>query len=244
MAGFETIIYEKKNGVAWITINRPHALNAFNIKMRDELFEILTAIEMDIDVKVAIIKGNGEKAFCAGADLSEFLTAPPPTEARGVRFMRDLWGLFVNMPKPFIAAIHGYTFGSGVEIAACCDIRVASDDAIFCLPEVSLGIMPAAGGTQTIPRLIGRGRSLELLLTGRRISAKEAYEMGLINRVIPREELYPVANEFAEIIAGYDSDAVQRVKIAIVKGLDMPLAHGLLLEKLLADMQKSKLIIN
>ena len=160
MSSFETIIYEKRNGIAYVTLNRPEVLNRYNIQMRDELYQVLTAIRDDPDVLVAIFKGAGERAFCVGADLIEFGTAPSPIIARQVRWERDIWGLFSSLKQPLIAAIHGYVLGSGVEIALFCDIRIASEEAVFGLPEVSLGMIPAAGGTQTLPRMIGKGRGL------------------------------------------------------------------------------------
>jgi enoyl-CoA hydratase len=234
MNGFKTLIYEKKDSVAFVTLNRPQALNIYNIQMRDDLFEILSAIKDDPEVMVAIFKGAGEKAFCAGADLSEFLTAPSPTEARKVRFDRDVWGLFLSIPRPLIAALHGYVLGSGIEIALCCDIRIASEDAQFGLPEVGLGIIPAAGATQTLPRTIGRARALEMLLANRRIDAEEAYRIGLVNKVVPRDELLKTAEEMARKIATYNPIAVKNAKQAVMRGLDLTIAEGLNLEKLLA----------
>ena len=234
MDGFETLIYEKKDGIAHITLNRPKSLNVYNIRMRDDLYEVLRSIRDDSEVRVGLFKGAGEKAFCAGADLSEFLTAPPPVSARQVRWQRDIWGLFLNIPQPLIAAIHGYAIGSGVEIALCCDIRIASEDVRFGLPEVGLGIIPAAGGTQTLPRLVGRGKALEILLVNQWTDAAEAYRIGLVNRVVPRENLLRTAEEIAGKIASLDPRAVRYAKQAIVKGLDMTLAQGLDLEKRLA----------
>ena len=176
MNGFETLIYEKRDAIAYVTLNRPQALNVYNIQMRDDLYQVLGAIKDDPEVRVVIFKGAGEKAFCAGADLSEFLTAPSPVIARQARFGRDVWGLFLSIPQPLIAAVHGYVLGSGIEIALCCDIRIASEDARFGLPEVGLGIIPAAGGTQTLPRTIGRARALEMLLTNRWLTGEEAYD--------------------------------------------------------------------
>ena len=147
MTAFDTLLYEKQDGVAYVTLNRPEALNAYNIQMRDDLYQILSAIKDDDEVLVAIFTGAGEKAFCAGADLSEFLSAPSPVVARQVRFERDVWRLFLNIPQPLIAALHGYVLGSGIEIALCCDIRIASENSRFGMPEVDLGIIPAAGGT-------------------------------------------------------------------------------------------------
>ena len=235
MSGFETLLYEKVDSIAYVTLNRPQALNVYNIRMRDDLYEVLSAIRNDDEVRVAIFKGAGDKAFCAGADLSEFLTAPSPVVARQVRFDRDVWGLFLSIPQPLIAAVHGYVLGSGIEIALCCDIRIASEDALFGLPEVGLGIIPAAGGTQTLPRTVGRGKALEMLLTSRWIDAKEAYQIQLVNRVVPREKLLESAKEMAEKIASHDPVAIRSAKQAVVRGLDLPLAEGLRLEKMLAS---------
>ena len=235
MNGFETLTYEKKDTIASVTLNRPHALNVYNIQMRNDLYEVLGAVRDDDEVRVVIFKGAGDKAFCAGADLSEFLTAPSPTVARQVRFDRDVWGLFLSIPQPLIAAVHGYVLGSGIEIALCCDIRIASEDAQFGLPEVGLGIIPAAGGTQTLPRTVGRAKALEMLLTNRWIDAEEAAGTGLVNKVVKRNKLIEVAEEMAQKIASYDPIAVRYAKQAVMRGLDLSLAEGLELEKNLAS---------
>ena len=235
MSGFETLLYEKVDSTAYVTLNRPQALNVYNIRMRDDLYEVLSGIRDDDEVRVAVFKGAGDKAFCAGADLSEFLTAPSPVVARQVRFDRDVWGLFLSIPQPLIAAVHGYVLGSGIEIALCCDIRIASEDARFGLPEVGLGIIPAAGGTQTLPRTVGRGKALEMLLTSRWVDAQEAHQIQLVNRVVPREKLLESAKEMAEKIASHDPAAIRSAKQAVVRGLDLPLTEGLRLEKVLAS---------
>jgi len=230
MSDFETIIYEKKDSLAYVTLNRPHALNAYNIKMRDELYQVLGAIKDDPEVRVAIFQGAGERAFCAGADLAEFLSAPSPIVARRVRWERDIWGLFLRIAKPLIAALHGYVLGSGIEIALCCDIRLASEDAQFGLPEPGLGIIPAAGGSQTLPRVIGGAKALEILLSGRWIGADEALNLRLVNRLVPRKELIPEAERLAERIARFDPTAVSCAKQAVTRGLDLSLEQGLELE--------------
>jgi enoyl-CoA hydratase len=232
--GFNTLIYEKNDHIAYVTLNRPQALNVYNIQMRNDLYEVLNAIKDDPEVRVALFKGAGEKAFCAGADLSEFLTAPSPVIARQVRFGRDVWGLFLSLPQPLIAAVHGYVLGSGIEIALCCDIRIASEDVRFGLPEVGLGIIPAAGGTQTLPRAIGRGRALEMLLTNRWMNGEEGYKAGLVNRVVPRDKLLQTAEEMARKIASFKPAAVRNAKQAVLRGLDLSLTEGLDLEKRLA----------
>lgn len=234
MAGFDTIILEKKDGIAYITLNRPQVLNIYNTRMRDELYQVLGAIRDDDEVQVAILRGAGDRAFCAGADLSEFLSAPSATIARQVRWERDLWGLFLSMPQPLIAAIHGFCLGSGIEMILCCDIRIASEDARFGLPEVGLGIIPAAGATQTLPRTIGRGKALEMLFSGNFMDAWEAYRAGLVNHVVPKNELLPRAEKLARKIIEQAPLAVRAAKQAVNRGLDMTLEQGLAMERELA----------
>ncbi|MDD5287654.1 MAG: enoyl-CoA hydratase/isomerase family protein [Dehalococcoidales bacterium] len=236
MSDFEVIIYEKKDYKGYITLNRPKALNVYNIKMRDELYQALQAAKDDPDVRVIILKGAGDKAFCAGADLSEFLTAPSPVIARQVRFERDIWGLFLKIRKPMIAALHGFVLGSGIEMAMCCDLRVASEDAQFGVPEMGLGIIPAAGGSQTLPRVVGRGYALEMLLSGRWLKADEAKKIKLVNRVVPRSELLPTVEKLADRILSYDWLTLTYAKQAVVEGIDMPLSQGLRLEMRLGNL--------
>ena len=227
---FEAIVYQKQDDIGYVTLNRPQYLNAYNIQMRDELYQVLGAIRDDPEVKVAIFRGAGERAFCAGADLTEFLTASSPAAARQVRWERDIWGLFLSITKPLIAALHGYVLGSGIEIALCCDIRLASEDAQFGLPEVGLGIIPAAGGSQTLPRTVGRAKALEILLTGRWINAEEARRLKLVNRVVSRADLLPEAERLANIIKAQSPLAVSYAKKAITGGRDLTLEQGLELE--------------
>ena len=234
MNGFETAIYEKQGNIALLTLNRPHALNAFSVQMRDDLYEILSAIKADDEVRVVLFKGAGDKAFCAGADLKEFLTAPSVVKARRIRAVRDLWRLFLSLPQPLIAILHGYVLGSGLEIALYCDLRIAASNVIFGLPEVELGILPGAGGTQTLPRILGLSGSLDMLLTGRRLGSEEALSMGLVNRVVPPGELLAAGIEMAQKIASYDPAVVRNVRQAVVKGLDLTLEQGLELERRLA----------
>ncbi len=230
MGSFEVIIYDKHDGIGYVTLNRPQVLNAYNIRMRDELYQVLNAIKDDAEVKVVIFQGAGERAFCAGADLSEFLTAPSPVIARQIRWERDIWGLFLSITKPLIAALHGYVLGSGIEIALCCDIRLASEDTVFGLPEVGLGVIPAAGGSQTLPRTIGRAKALEILLTGRWVKAEEAHRLKLVNRVVSRANLLPEAERLADKIKSFNPLAVSYAKQAITSGLDLSLEQGLKLE--------------
>lgn len=234
MNAFETIIYEKREGIAYVTLNRPEVMNRYNIQMRDDFYQVLTAIRDDPEVLVVIFNGAGERGFCVGADLSEFGTAPSPIIARQVRWERDVWGTLLGLKQPLIAAVHGYVLGSGVEITCCCDIRIASEDAVFGLPEVSLGIIPAAGGTQTLPRMTSRGKALQILLTSDRIDAQEAYRIGLVSMVVSREELYPTADRMAQKLLSRSPIALRYAKEAINRGLDLTLGEGLALERELA----------
>ena len=227
---FETVNYEKQDNLALVTLNRPRVLNVYSTQMRDDLWQIFEAVRDDPDVHVVILSGAG-RAFCAGADLSDFGKAPSRVIARQVRWERDLWGLLLGLDKPLIAALHGYTFGSGLEMALCCDLRLASEDAIFSFPEVSLSIIPAAGGSQTLPRAIGRGKALELLLTCERIDAAEAYRVGLVHRVFPPEHLLTEARAMANKLLCFDQRAVRSTKRAILRGLDLRLEEGLALER-------------
>ena len=234
MSAFENIIYEKIDGIALITLNRPKALNAVNIKMRDELYEVLPAIKDDPEVRVAIVKGAGDRAFSAGADISEFGTTPSQTIARGVRWERDLWGMFLSVQKPIIAAIGGFALGAGIEMAMCCDIRIASDNSQFGLPEANLGMVPTAGGSQTMPRLVWHGRVSEIVFTAERIDAVEALRIGLVNQVVPRDQLLSTAESVARKIMSSDAKALEYAKSAITRGLDLTLDQGLEMEKRLS----------
>ena len=231
---FKTLIFKKEDSIGYVTLNRPNVLNIYNIQMRDDLYQVLSAIKDDAEVRVAIFMGSGEKAFCAGADLTEFLTASTPILARQARWDRDVWGLFLNLPQPLIAAVHGYVLGSGIEIALCCDIIIASEDVRFGLPEVGLGIIPAAGGTQTLPRRIGVGRAIEMLLTNRFIDGEEALGIGLVNKVVTKEKLLEISISVAKKIASLNPLSVRMAKEAVIKGLNLSLSQGLDLEKRLS----------
>jgi len=188
-----TVLYEKREGLAWLTLNRPRSLNAINMRMRDELWDSALAVRDDPDVRVVIFKGAGERAFSAGADISEFGTAPSYVESRRARRQRDLWGLILSLEIPLIAAIHGYALGAGIELALCCDLRIAAADARLGLPEVGLGYIPSAGGTQTLPRHVPPGVAMQMVLSGDPIDAATALRYGLVQRVVPHERLYEEA---------------------------------------------------
>ncbi|MGH2668393.1 MAG: enoyl-CoA hydratase/isomerase family protein [bacterium] len=227
----DTLIYEKTpEGLAWITLNRPEVLNAINMAMRDDLWELMHAVSDDPDVRVVIFKGAGDRAFCAGADISEFGTAPSYVEARRARRERDLWGFMLSLDKVLIAAIHGFALGAGIELPMCCDFRIASEDARLGLPEVGLGYIPSAGGTQTLPRHIPPGVASQMILTGDPIDAPTAHRYGLVQRVVPRERLYEEAEALARKLVAQPRAAVRLAKRAVVGGMELTLAQGLALE--------------
>ncbi len=235
MSGFETVDYRKEGGVAVVTLNRPEAVNAFSVQMRDDLFEVMSAVRDDPDVRGVLVRGAGSRGFCAGADLTAFGSAPSQAIARQVRRERDLWGLMLGIMKPMVAAVHGYCLGSGMEIACLCDLRIAAQDTQFGMPEVGLGLVPAAGGTQMLPRLLGRGRAMELLLSGRRFGAEEARGYGLVNEVVPRDALDDTASEVLRGVISAPMASLAAAKRAVNEGADLPLQAGLELERRLAE---------
>ena len=228
-----TIIYDKRGPVAHVRLNRPHVHNAFNTAMRDDLYQALEASRDDPDVRAVLLSANG-KNFCAGADLTEFGTAPSIAVARDARWSRDLWGLFLEMHKPLVAAIHGHCIGSGLEMALLCDLRIASTDASFAMPETHLGLIPAAGGTQTLPRILGPSKALHILLTGQPITAQQALNHGLISRLTTPDRLEEEALTLARRLASLDPPAVAALKQSINLGADLPLPQALKLESRLA----------
>jgi enoyl-CoA hydratase len=234
LSEFQTVIFEKRQGIAWLTLNRPHVLNAMNTQMRDELWTVMEAARDDPDTRVLIVKGAGEGAFSAGADVSEFGTAPSYVEARRARRERDLWQLMLDLDKPLIAAIHGYALGAGCEMSMCCDLRVASEDARFGLPEVKLGYIPSAGGTQLLPRTIGTGPAMELIFTGDDIDAAMALRLGLVHKVVARERLYEEAEAWARELMTRPLAVLRYAKEAVTRGLEVSLEEGLAMERRLA----------
>jgi len=177
-----------ERGVATITLNRPERLNAINIAMRDLLWEYLQACRDHPDVRAICFRGEG-RAFSAGADISEFGTAPSLWESRRARHERDLWGLMLSLPVPLVARMHGFCFGAGLELPLCCDVRVAAEGTRFALPEVTLGYIPSAGGTQTLPRTIPPGAAADLILTGEPVGTEEALRWGLVDLAVPEGRL-------------------------------------------------------
>ena len=230
---FGTIIFEKEGSVAHVALNRPDRLNAYSVAMRDDFAEALHAIAEDEEIGTLLITGKG-RAFCAGADLSEFGTAPSQAIARNARWQRDVWGQLIGLNKPIVVAVHGYCIGSGVEILLLGDLRIAASDTIFAMPEVQLGMIPAAGGSQTLPANVGPAIALDLLYTGRRFGAAEALGYGMVSRVVEPENLESTAWEIAGQLSELPPRFTSGMKRAWSEGIEMPLHAGLALETRLA----------
>jgi enoyl-CoA hydratase len=230
---YETILYERRGGIGYVTINRPDKLNAVNRKVLDELDDCFHAIQDDEEVRVVILTGAGEKAFVAGADLHELATLAP-LEGRDFS-RRGQWtlDLIENLGKPVIAAVNGYALGGGCELAMACALRIASENARFGQPEVKLGIIPGYGGTQRLTRLVGKGRALEMILSGEPIGAQEAYRIGLVNQVVPAAELAAAAETLARKIAANAPLAIKFALEAVNRGLEMTREQGQFLEAVL-----------
>lgn len=227
---FENIHYEKKNAIAYITVDRPKVLNALNMATMAELREAFTIVRNDTEVRVVIFTGAGEKAFIAGADISE-LNKQNPVEAKEYTHRgQAVLDLIENLGKPVIACINGFALGGGCEIAMACTMRLASDNAKLGQPEVKLGLIPGYGGTQRLPRLVGKGLAMQLVLAGEQITAQEAHRMGLVNEVVAHAELIPRAEAIAHKIVANAPLAVQYAMEAVNKGMEMTLAEGLYLE--------------
>ncbi|MBV8519868.1 MAG: enoyl-CoA hydratase/isomerase family protein [Acidobacteria bacterium] len=227
---YENLKLENRDGILTITIDRPKVLNALNADTVEELRRAFRDAREDESVKCVILTGGGEKAFVAGADIGELAQMTPITgkdvAERGQRTFRAI----ERFPKPVIAAINGFALGGGCELALACHIRIASDKAQLGLPEVTLGIIPGYGGTQRVARLLGKGKALELILTGDRIKADEAERIGLVNRVVPADQLMSVAEEMARKIASRGPLAVRAAIEAVMSGSDMPFDEGQFLE--------------
>ncbi len=224
------ILLETADGIAHVTINRPKSLNALNSETLRELNECLSELSGNSEVRVIILTGAGEKSFVAGADISEMVHATA-AEGRAMGLLAyETFGKLENMPQVTIAAVNGFALGGGCEIAMACDIRVAAENAKFGQPECGLGILPGFGGTQRLPRLVGKGRAQELIFTCDMIDAAEAYRIGLANRVVPQSELLPACEKMARKIMANGPFAVSLAKQAINTGLDTDISSGLKLE--------------
>jgi enoyl-CoA hydratase len=227
---FENIIFETKNAIAYVTINRPKVLNALNGSTMQELRTAFTQVKEDRDVRAVILTGAGEKSFVAGADIGE-LQKNNPIEAKEYTHRgQAVLDLIENLGKPVIACINGFALGGGCELAMACTIRITSENAKLGQPEVKLGIIPGYGGTQRLPRLVGKGIAAQLLLSGEMISAQEAHRIGLVNEVVPADQLISRAETIAQSIIKNAPLAIQYCLEAVNHGMEMTLQEGLYLE--------------
>ncbi|MBA4533594.1 enoyl-CoA hydratase-related protein [Brevibacillus halotolerans] len=225
-----TIQLEKQGQVGILTIQRPEMYNCLNLVTLERLQRLLLEVSTDTDIRVVIITGAGDKAFCSGADLKERKTMQQSQVQQYIRTIRDVFTQVERLSVPVIAAINGIAFGGGLELALACDLRVMSETAQTGLTETSLGIIPGAGGTQRLPRLIGKGRAKELILTARRIGAKEALEIGLVNQIVPANQVLEASLSLAQQIALNAPLALAQAKWAIDYGMEVDMATGLALE--------------
>jgi len=223
---YETILVDRRDRVALITINRPEKRNALNIQTRAEGAAILDELRDDDSIRVVIFTGAGEKAFIAGADIAEF-AGRTGLQQRAIMLERGLFNAIDTFPKPVIAMVNGYCLGGGCELALACDIRIASDTASFGQPEINLGIIPGGGGTQRLPRLIGEGKAMEMILTGEIINAQEAFRCGLVNQVVPADHLEARTMEIANRIAEKSPIALRLAKEAVKLASRSNLDEGL-----------------
>ena len=236
---YEVIRYELADGIATITLNRPAVHNAMNERMREELTACFGELVRSEDARVVVVTGTGERAFSAGADIREFVAPQVPVKFRDGRRRVDFRAAMDRCPQPIIAAIRGFALGGGLELALACDIRIAGEDSQLGLTEVNLAIIPGGGGTQRLPRLVGRGKALEMILTGARIDAREALRIGLVERVVPATEVLSSAQALARALAEKAPVALRYAKEAVVKGLGLPLEDGLRLENDLATLLRT-----
>jgi len=230
MSDYQAITYAVGEHVATVILNRPEVHNAMNEAMRRDLTRCFDAIATDDDVKAVVVTGAGDRAFSAGADIREFVEPLVPVRFREQRRRLDFRQAMDRCWQPIVAAVNGFALGGGLELALACDMRIAAVGATLGLTEINVAIIPGGGGTQRLPRLVGRGKALELILTGARIPADEALRIGLVERVVPTGEALKAATELARSMAAKAPVALRYAKEAVVKGLDLPLADGLRLE--------------
>jgi enoyl-CoA hydratase/carnithine racemase len=224
------VLYEKKGEIAYVTVNRPKVLNALNTPTWKDLRTAFENAREDVTVRGVILTGAGDRAFIAGADIGELAHATAIDAERSSRFGQQVLDLIENLGKPVVAAINGFALGGGCETAMACTVRIAADTAKFGQPEVTLGLVPGGGGTQRLPRLVGKGRALQLILSGDIISAPEAYRIGLVNEIVSAAELIPRAEAILKKIAANAPIAVKFGLEAVNRGLETSQAEGLLLE--------------
>jgi len=239
MKTFETLLYAVDSQIATVTLNRPQKHNAQNDTLRREMYQVFSDLSIDEDVKVVVVTGAGEKAFSAGADISEFVAPASPTQLRERRKRLEYRAMMEKCPQPIIAAINGFALGGGLELALACDIRIAAENATLGLTEINLAIIPGGGGTQRLPRLIGKGKALEMILTGARVPAAEALRLGIVERMVPAGEALKAAVELARTIAEKAPIALRYAKESVVKGIGMSLEDGLRLEGDLSTLMRT-----
>ena len=224
------LLKDTRDGIVTLTLNRPAVMNSFNFDLLRALRDAVEALRFDRDVRVVIVTGAGEKAFCAGADLKERATLPPEKVREFIFTIRNLFSSLESLNKPVIAAVNGIALGGGTELALASDIRIASSTAQMGLTEARLAIIPGAGGTQRLPRLVGRGKAKEMIFTGRRVGAQEALDMGLVNQVADPRDLLDACRKMAAMICETGPVAIEQAKYAINHGLETDLATGLAIE--------------
>lgn len=227
---YKNILFNVAEGVALITFNRPKVLNAMNSEVITELADALKICKKDDSIKALILTGAGEKAFVAGADISQMQNSSLVEILKLMESGQDTLRMLETMGKPSIAAVNGFALGGGTEIALACDIRIAAENAVFGQPEILIGIIPGWGGTQRLPRLVGMGIAKELILSGSQINAKRAYEIGLVNKVVPATELISEAVKFAKKLTQLPAFALKMAKNSINYGFDLPLDNAIKLE--------------
>jgi enoyl-CoA hydratase/carnithine racemase len=219
-------IFERRGAVAWVTLNRPGAMNAINADMRRDLPVAMRAAQADLESRVIVVHGAGERAFCVGADVKEFRAVDSPVEYRESR-VHDHWiAPFDEATKPIVCAIHGWCLGGGLEIALACDLRIAAEGAQIGLPELSHGTITGCGTTSRLPRVVGVGRALDIMLTGERMTAAEAHRIGLVTRLVPDDKLLAEAARVAELIASRAPLAVRYAKEALRNSFDLEFNAG------------------
>jgi enoyl-CoA hydratase len=227
---FDNLLIERDGAVAIVTLNRPKVLNALNAQTLTELAAAMAALKDDDGVRAIVITGAGDKSFVAGADINELSVLSPVAGKEHARRGQQIFDAIEQLGKPVIAAINGFALGGGCELAMACTLRIAADSARFGQPEVNLGLIPGYAGSQRLPRLVGKGVALEILLTGDMINAQRAYEIGLVNRVVPAADLMTEAKKLAQTLASKAPIAVRYILDAVHQGLDTPLAQGQYLE--------------
>lgn len=226
----KSVLFEKKNNIAYVTINREEALNCFNYDTLKELQEVTDSIYRDSEVRVVIFTGAGEKAFSAGADLKERKTLNETEVRRNVKAIRDVFNSIAELPQPTISAVNGYAYGGGFELMLACDFSIAVEGAKMGLTETSWAIIPGAGGTQRLPRLVGEMRAKELIFTAKQLTAEEAYELGILLKVVERSELISSCETLAHNIMKNGPVAIKQAKYAINEGMNTDLRTGLAIE--------------